>query len=133
MGKAHVRIAIMSEIRNRGLEYLSKRVNDAELVAVSKKYSTEESWTGEAAWWFDIPKENVENNPEGIYYLLCEKDNRDFHILQVPNRFFIEHMDGFEVRYNNRIRLHLDANESSIFIDQRGHGKVAFTSYLLKE
>jgi len=123
----------MSEIRKHGITFLSKKIDNPDLVVVSKKYTAEESWTGRAAWWFDIPIENVENNPDHTYYLLCEKDNREFHILQVPNQFFMDNMGKFEVRYNDKIRLHLDAKNSSCFVDQRGTGKVDFSSYLMDQ
>ena len=123
----------MSEIRKHGIDYLSKKINNPELVVVSKKYTAEQSWTGRAAWWFDIPTEAVENNIEQTYYLLCEKDNREFHILQVPNQFFVDNMEKFEVRYNDKVRLHLEAEKKNYFIDQRGQGKVDFSAYLMEE
>ena len=123
----------MSEIRKHGIDYLSKKIDNPELVVVSKKYTAEQSWTGRAAWWFDIPTEAVENNIEQTYYLLCEKDNREFHILQIPNQFFIDNMEKLEVRYNDKIRLHLEAEKKNYFIDQRGQGKVDFSAYLMEE
>ena len=121
----------MSGIRKDGITYLSKWIENPDLVVVSKKYNAEESWTGRAVWWFDIPVEKVESNPDQIYYLLCEKENREFHILQVPNQFFIENMDKFEVRYNHKIRLHLEVEKDNCFVDQRGQGEVNFSSYLM--
>lgn len=123
----------MSEIRKHGIAYLSKKVDNPDLVAVSKKYTAEQSWTGRAAWWFDIPTEHIKNSIEQTYYLLCEKDNREFHVLQVPNQFFSDNIDKFEVRYNDKIRLHLEAEKKKCFVDQRGHGKVDFSSYLMEE
>ena len=121
----------MSDIRKRGIAYLSKRVKKFALVAVSKKYCAEESWTGKEAWWFDIPIDKVKVQPDELYYLLCEKENGEFHILRVPNKFLIDNMDQFETRYDNKIRVHMDAEETARFLDQRGTGKVDLSPYVI--
>ena len=121
----------MSDIRKRGIAYLSKQVDGFVLVAVSKKYSAEESWTGKEAWWFDIPIDKVKAQPDELYYLLCEKENGEFHILRVPNKFLIDNMDQFETRYDNKIRVHMDAEETARFLDQRGTGKVDLSPYVI--
>lgn len=121
----------MPDIRKRGIAYLSKRTNNPELIAVSKEHTAEESWTGSPVWWFDISIDKIQSNPDQVYYLLCEKGNREFHILQVPNKFFIDNMDKFESRYDNKIRLHLDTEQDNRFVDQRGPGKMDLSSYLM--
>ena len=121
----------MSETRKNGLAFLASKDIDAGLVAVSKKYSAEESWTGSPAWWFDIPIKNIKDNPENYYYLLCDKEDGEFYILNVPNHFLISNLSKFEDGYSNKIRLHLDAISPHFFIDQRGDGKVDFSNYLM--
>ena len=50
-------------------------------VAVSKYFRAEESWTGKATWWFDLPIKKVKNNRRGIYYLLGKKRKSGFVVI----------------------------------------------------
>ena len=54
----------MSNIRKRGVAYLHKALGrePSGAVAASKYFRAEESWTGKATWWFDLPIKKVKNN-----------------------------------------------------------------------
>lgn len=128
----------MSDTRKKALAYLRKkgfRDVSEELLSASKLFKPEESWTGKAAWWFDLPIERIKKNKEKYYYLLGarNKHKTDFVILKVPNKRLIENLEGFETRYNNIIRLHLAACKgTNRLVDERGEGKVPFSKFEYK-
>ena len=73
----------MSNIRKRGVAYLHKALGrePSGAVAASKYFRAEESWTGKATWWFDLPIKKVKNNRRGIYYLLGKKRKSGFVVI----------------------------------------------------
>jgi len=101
------------------------------LIATSKFFRAEESWTGSAAWWFDLPIKKVKKNKKAYYYCLGAKRKSGFVILKVPNKFLIENFKKFETRYQNRIRLHIKAEGKNQFVDERGKGRVDFSRFKL--
>jgi len=122
----------MSDIRKKGVAYLQKCLGyTPSLIAVSKFYVQEESWTGKDTWWFDLPIKKVKNNKKGIYYLLGKKRKRGFVILKVPNKFLADKLKKFEIRYQDRIRLNIDAEGANRFVDERGKGRVDFSRFEL--
>lgn len=123
----------MSDIRAKGLSYLNRILPDLRpsSVHVSKLYTADESWTGSPAWWFDLSIEKVRADPTGTTCLLGEiADSDDFVIFEVPNSFLAENLEGFETRYQDRIRLHIAAEAPDRFTDQRGPRKIDFSSFV---
>ena len=123
----------MSNIRKRGVVYLHKALGrePSGAVAVSKYFRAEESWTGKATWWFDLPIKKVKNNRRGIYYLLGKKRKSGFVVLKAPNMFLIDNLKKFETRYRGNIRLHLAAESKNRLVDERGQGRVDFSRFEL--
>ena len=123
----------MTDTRQRGMEYLKKTLLEqiSPCIAVSKLYTPEESWTKDYAWWFDLPLDRIDTYLDRDYYLLCENKDEGFHILRIPNRFLKDNIDEFTIQDESVIRLHLGAAEDILFIDQRGSGKVDFSSFLV--
>jgi len=123
----------MSNIRTRGGAYLHKALGrePSGAVAVSKYFRAEESWTGKATWWFDLPIKKVKNNRRGIYYLLGKKRKSGFVVLKAPNMFLIDNLKKFETRYRGNIRLHLAVEGKNRLVDERGQGRVDFSRFEL--
>jgi len=64
---------------------------------------------------------------------MCQRpNNRGFHYLRVPKTYFEEARGGLAVE-NDRIRLHLSAQDDDLFVDGRGSGRVAFGSFIQDE
>lgn len=122
----------MTDIRKKGVEYLKQALwaNISPCIAVSKLYTPEESWTKGYAWWFDLPLDKIDKHLDREYYLLCQKKDKGFHILKVPNQFLKKNLEKFEIQ-KEKIRLHLGAEKDILYIDQRGKGKVEFSSFLI--
>ena len=121
----------MAQTRARGLAYL-KRIGQYEpgaRVAVSKLYEAEESWPGEAVWWFNLPIKRIKENQEGSYYLVGEERDGGYLVLKVPNMFLLEHLGEFENRYEGKIRLHIAAEGLDRLKEDRGKGKVDFAQF----
>lgn len=124
----------MSNIRKRGITYLQKRFGYIpSLIAVSKFFRAEESWTGKPAWWFDLPIKKVRKKKEGVYYLLGKARKSDYVILKVPNKFLRDHLKKFEIRYRRCIRLHIAAEGENRLVDERGKGRVDFSRFELAD
>jgi hypothetical protein len=124
----------MSKIRRKGLAYLQRSpvYNPSELVAVSKLFRPEESWTRKSTWWFDLPIQKIKNNERTNYCLLGQAKKGGFIVLKVPNEFFLKNFSKFETRYQNRIRLHIAAEGENQFVDERGTGRVSFSRFECK-
>ena len=121
----------MSNIRKKGITYLHKVLgcNLPDLIAVSKYFSAEESWTKKPTWWFDLPIDRVKNNNRSDYYLVGKSRNSGFVVLKVPNKFLVDNLKKFETKYQNRIRLHITTEGPNRFVDERGEGRVDFSSF----
>ncbi len=126
----------MSDTRKKGLKYLEEVLGyqTSEMVAVSRLYPPEKSWTKREAWWFDLSIEKIKKNKNRYYYLLGAKDasESNFVILKVPYKYFLDNLEKFEIRYRGRIRLHLAAYRENWLVDERGKGKVPFSKFEYK-
>ncbi len=122
----------MTDIRNELVEFFKQELwaKISSCIAVSKLYPPEESWTKRYAWWFDLPIDKIDRYLDRDYYLVCKENDKDFHILQVPNQFLKKNLEKFEIQ-KEKIRLHLGAEKDILYIDQRGKGKVEFSSFLI--
>src|SRR5512139_2034 len=115
-------------IRGEALAWLAKAIGPAKgLVYTSRYHGSEESWTGAGAWWHEFSV--LESLPagEGFLYLLCQKPGTaaSFYCLKVPLAFLREQRHGLQATPRG-YRLHLSAQASNRFQDERGHGKVRF-------
>jgi hypothetical protein len=125
----------MLDTRKKALAYLRKkgfRDVSERLVSASKFFKPEESWTGKATWWFDLPIEKIKRMQKEYYYLLGEWGEERFVVLKVPNKFLLANMDHFDTKYMRRIRLHLAAYDENWLVDERGKGKVPFSEFEVK-
>ena len=122
----------MSHPRKRAIIYLKKRLGyTPSLIATSKFFRAEESWTRSKKWWFNLPIKKVKANKNGNYYLVGESKKSSFVVLKVPNKFLVDNLKKFETRYWELIMLHLSAESSDRLTDQRGKGRVDFSRFEL--
>lgn len=123
----------MSNTRKKGIEYLCKILGHkpSEPIAVSKFFKVEESWTGKAAWWFDLPIKKIKKHKSSTYYLLGKAKKGGFVVLRVPCKFLADNLKKFETRYQDKVRLHITAEGSTKFVDERGKGRVSFSRFEL--
>lgn len=75
-------------IRSRALRWLRAQGIDAGYVVTSKFYPPEQSWTGDDAWWFQVPVRAIRDG--GAIHPVCEAapDDAAFRYLKVPADFF---------------------------------------------
>lgn len=125
----------MSDIRKKGVEYLKNAFGyeSSELIAVSKLYEAEESWTKNPTYWFDLPVEKIETRLDKNYFLIGENKDDGFTVLRVPNRFLWDNITKFDTDYDNAIRLHLAAYRENWLVDERlKENGVNFVSFELE-
>lgn len=98
---------------------------------VSKFYVPEHSWTGQSAWWLEIPRGIVENAESDHLHLLCQvaPNSSDFHYLRVPGEFFRRNLTKLVLRGNGRLSLFLSAEPTDLFVERRGSGRLPFASF----
>jgi hypothetical protein len=107
----------MSNIRNAGLNWLRMNLRtdipDSH-ICVSKCYDPSESWTGEKAWWFDVPIKKCED--VGQIGLLCQQEpgSERFYFLAVPKDFFGNPQFRWSI-YRDAYRLWLSAEDYNKF------------------
>ena len=122
-------------VRAEASEWLHRRLGPvAGPMYASRYYPPAESWTGSAAWWHEVPEAAWGGVDDGFVYLLCQKpwDERDFFCLKVPSRYFKDHAKDLS-ESETGFRLHLSADGSTRFRDERGEGKVPFAQFLIGE
>ncbi len=120
----------MGTTRQEGLRYLEGKLRRRpRCVAVSRLFTAKESWTHKETWWFDLPIKKIEELPDEVYYLLGEWKENKFVMLEVPNRFLWKNRGRFNIRYQQRIRLHLAAYEENWLVDERSHNRVDFSEF----
>ena len=124
----------MFNIRKKGIAYLHNALGcePSGAVAVSKYFKAEESWTGKATWWFNLPIKKTKGEKRGYYYLLGKEKHGGFVILKVPTKFLRDNLKKFETRYQEQIRLHLTAEGKGRLIDERGKGRMDFSRFEVK-
>jgi hypothetical protein len=98
----------------------------------SKFYVPEKSWTGQSAWWFEIPERIIETPKLAEIHLLCQvaPDAKDFHYLKVPVEFLNKEKPNLCVRKNNKLSLFLSAEQNEMFVEKRGGKQVGFGQLL---
>lgn len=120
-------------IRTDALKWLAKQKVRGGHVVASKRYAPDESWTKDKAWWLQVPASAIRGGK--TIHLLCEKEPgaRTFHHLEVPARYFEEHLDDFAIIGEDKINLFLAATERDWLRDLRGPGRRSFTQFLRPE
>ena len=82
---------------------------------------------GKPVWWFEIPISKIENTDLSEINLLIE-NNGQINLLQVPTKFFNDHLNGFKIRINKKVVcLELDINTMQNIV---GNDKLNFKQFL---
>jgi hypothetical protein len=100
-------------------------------ISTSKYYKSEESWTGHPVWWIQIPVDYIKNNLGKSVHILCQvaPDEMKYHYLKVPVVYILEKLPKLDV-VNGHIVLHLSAEKSKLFVDQRRNSLIPFGQFL---
>ncbi len=98
-------------------------------VRTSKFYVATESWTGEDAWWIQIPLDRLDKVTSLDLLLEKKPGVDDFHHLRVPTRELQAELGGLAVVGDETISLFLSAEPRDLFRDRRGSGKVRFAKW----
>ena len=121
----------MSEARKW---FKEKFTNDQNKVYTSKYYTPVESWPKTHLWWLQIPLYAIEIIQYDHVNLICQvaPGRNDFHYLKVPTKFINEHLENFH-RIGEIISLYLSANPDTLFVEERGEGKLDFSEFVVKK
>jgi hypothetical protein len=121
-------------IRSDALRWLAERfgVRDGH-VYTSKFYTARESWTREAAWWIEFPRDILDKAGSPYLHLVCQiaPDNPEFHYLRVPKDFLKANLSRLHVHKNDRVSLFLSAEAANVFLERRGNSRVSFMHFLM--
>jgi len=103
-------------------------------IYTSKYYTPEESWPKTRVWWLQIPITSIDLKPNEYVNLICEAqpNKNDFHYLKMPIKFLNEHLEKFH-RMGEIISLYLSANPDTLFIEERGEGRLDFSKFLVEK
>ena len=120
-------------IRSSALRWLASThgVRDADIFT-SRLYPSEQSWTGRAAWWVQIPVHRVQAIGAGAVHVVCERGpgGRDFHYLRIPGAYLREHHADLDAPDDGRaLSLFLSAEAETRFRDERGPGRLDFAPF----
>src|SRR4051794_27988643 len=112
--------------------FLSNYKQDANKLYTSKYYTPQESWPKTHVWWLQIPPSAFTDKEYTHVNLLCQKQPgfHDYHYLKVPTTFLNENIEKFD-KIGEKISLYLSANPASLFIEERGQGRLDFSSFLV--
>ncbi|HEY0779737.1 MAG TPA: hypothetical protein VGD56_17340 [Gemmatirosa sp.] len=120
-------------VRSSALRWLAAThgVRDADIFT-SRLYPPEQSWTGRAAWWLQIPVHRVHALDPGAVHLVCEAraGGRDFHYLRVPGAYLRDHLADLDTVLDGRaVSLFLSAESEARYRDERGPGRLDFAVF----
>jgi hypothetical protein len=101
-------------------------------ISTSKYYKSEESWTGHPVWWIQIPIDYIKNNLGKSVHMLCQisPNQIEYYYLKVPVVYLIDKLPKLDV-VKNQVVLHLSAEKTKLFVDQRRNSLVPFDKFLV--
>lgn len=104
-------------------------------VYTSKYYKAEESWTRSPVWFLQVPVRHLTSSKAPYINLLCQvaPEGHSYHYLKVPAGYFIKQFDKLGFTTDTMVNLHLSAEATNMFEDERGKGKVDFSSFLVMD
>jgi hypothetical protein len=114
--------------------FLSKYKNDKNKIYTSKFYTPEESWPKTHVWWLQIPTAAIDTQRYEYVNLLCQvgPGKNEYYYLKVPTSFMNEHLKKFDF-IGDKISLYLSANPNTLFVEERGEGKLKFNNFLIEK
>jgi len=106
--------------------------DDGNKIYTSKYYTPEESWPKTHVWWLQFPETAIDTSKYDYVNFICQvaPSKNDFHYLKVPTKYLHNHLNKFH-RIKEMIDLYLSANPHSLFIEERGEGRLDFSRFLI--
>jgi hypothetical protein len=113
--------------------FLSKYGKDKNKIYTSKYYTPKESWPKTHVWWLQVPTAAINTKQYEHVNLLCQvaPGKNEYHYLKVSTSFMNEHLEKFDF-IGDKISLYLSANPNTLFVEERGVGRLEFNSFLIK-
>lgn len=120
----------MSEGRNWFKENFK---DDNNKVYTSKYYKADESWPKTEVWWLKFPLTAIDTFKYKYVNFVCQKEpnKNDFYYLKVPVKYLHDHLHKFH-RIGENIDIYLSANPKTMFVEERGEGRLNFSEFLIK-
>ncbi|MDF1504343.1 hypothetical protein [Roseisolibacter sp. H3M3-2] len=119
-------------VRSTALRWLAAthRVRDADIFT-SRLYPAAESWTGEAAWWVQVPVHRLEALGAGDVHLVLQGagGGGGFHYLRVPAAFLRDRLAGLDAPDGRTVSLFLSAEPATRFRDERGAARLELAPF----
>lgn len=99
----------------------------------SRYYSPEISWPKTKVWWLQIPIKSIDAAQYEYVNILCQVTplENKYHYLKVPVKFLNDNFDKFHQSFG-KISLYLSANPDTLFIEERGKGRLDFSGFLMR-
>ncbi len=103
-------------------------------VYTSRFYSPDISYPKKAVWFLQIPLNAIDLNTYDHVNLICQKkiNGKDFHYLKVPAKYFHKHINTFD-RIKSNIAIYLSANPDTLFVEERGTGRLDFSEFVVNK
>ncbi|RYE58576.1 MAG: hypothetical protein EOP48_03240 [Sphingobacteriales bacterium] len=119
-------------IRPLALQWFKSKYGEVKNVFTSKFFTPDKSWNKKNVWFFQLPPSSIDLPGKKHVCLLCEKKpgKNDFHYLRVPISFILHNIEKFDT-IGEKLALYLSAEPQSLFVEERGKGKLDFSSYLI--
>ncbi|MDQ2720442.1 MAG: hypothetical protein M3Z26_11890 [Bacteroidota bacterium] len=118
---------------NNGRQWFKENFkDDGNKICTSKFYKPEESWPKTQVWWLQFSETAIDAIKYAHVYLPGCSKSRNFHYLQVPVKYLNDHLDKFH-RLGQKIDLYLSANPDTLFVEERGEGRLNFSKFLVEK
>ena len=126
---------VLLSVRSSALRWLAAthRVRDGDIFT-SRFYPAEQSWTGRAAWWVQLPVHRLEALGAGAVHLVLQAvpDRPEFHYLRLPAAVLRDNLAGLDLPGDGRmVSLFLSAEPATRFRDERGTAQLDLSPFLL--
>lgn len=126
---------VVLSVRSSALRWLAAthRVRDGDIFT-SRLYPAEQSWTGRAAWWVQLPVHRLEALGAGAVHLVLQTsaDRPAFHYLRLPAAVLRDNLAGLDLPGDGRmVSLFLSAEPGTRFRDERGAAQLDLSPFLV--
>lgn len=121
-------------VRSDALKWLVvKHGESSNKTVTSKYYLAHESWSKTEVWWVELAMKAIDTKENDFVNILCQVAplENEFHYLKVPVEFLKENFDKFHKSFE-KISLYLSANSETLFIEERGEGRLDFSKFLVE-
>ena len=128
-------LEVVLSVRSSALRWLAAthRVRDGDIFT-SRLYPAEQSWTGRAAWWVQLPVHRLEALGAGAVHLVLQAapDRPAFHYLRLPAAVLRDNLTGLDLPGDGRmVSLFLSAEAATRFRDERGAARLDLSPFVV--